>query len=325
MIVKERSYYIRNPRSVIITGVREVLLIDSNGVAFRFDTKCSAGWSQLMQDLTVPLTGSHLKKLSASITELDDDLWEKLIQTSHLLEADDGSDLIAQWEKSYFQNNGYHFLCGQTVCDHLIFACSGSVVSGFMAPVLLSLSHSRFQQKLDVILTHTAQKFITRDLLESYGIQTWCDPFERKNDIYVPHIHLGKSASCIVVMPASANAIHRIAHATCSDLLSSTIIASNAVVVIAPSMNEAMWNHPAVQNNIEKLRQNGAYILEPTTAFAAADFSKKTTTMYGGHGILWSGPASLINALVAVLRCVPGKGQPEACDVGTLTRTEKMN
>lgn len=299
--MNNHSYYIRNPRSVIINSATEILLVDANGTVFKHATTCAAAWSKFMQNLTAPLKGHNVKEMAASISELDDVLLDRLLQTTHLLESADTGTLIDQWEKMFSENRGYHFIPGKAVCKHLVFASTGSVVSGQMAPVILSLCYSQFQQQLDVILTQTAQKFITRDFLESYGIQTWCDPFERKNGIYVPHVHLGQSADCIVVMPASANAIYRIANATCTDLLSTTIVASNAAVVIVPSMNEAMWNSPAVQNNIQQLLQNGTYVIEPTTAFGAADFSKKKNLMYGGHGTLWSGPVSLMHSLAAIL------------------------
>jgi phosphopantothenoylcysteine synthetase/decarboxylase len=171
-----------------------------------------------------------------------------------------------------------------------------------MAPTLLSLCYSRFQNHLDVVLTEAAQKFVTRDLLESYGIRTWVDAFERRNDIYVPHVHLARSADCVLVMPASANSLHRFADGACTDLLSLLVAATHAPVVLAPAMNDAMWNNGAIQRNLQLLRADGMYVIEPTIIFGAADFASHGGPMYGGHGTLWSGPHSLMQALAQVMR-----------------------
>ena len=174
-------------------------------------------------------------------------------------------------------------------------------MSGLMAPTILSLLYSRFQRQLDVILTQAAQRFVTRDLLEGYGIRTWGDAFERRDTFHVPHVQLARAADCILVMPASANSLHRLVDGACTDLLSMTVAATSAPIVLAPVMNGAMWNNLAVQRNVQRLRDDGMYVIEPTLIFGAADVASQGKAMYGGHGTLWAGPVSLIRALTAVL------------------------
>jgi hypothetical protein len=61
-----------------------------------------------------------------------------------------------------------------------------------------------------------------------------------------------------------------------------------------------MWNSRAVQRNVALLRADGAYVIEPTVIFGAADVASQGEPMYGGHGTLWSGPQSLMAALIAI-------------------------
>jgi phosphopantothenoylcysteine synthetase/decarboxylase len=87
----------------------------------------------------------------------------------------------------------------------------------------------------------------------------------------VPHIHLARSADLVVVIPASAHTIHKLATGACSDLISLIVSATTAPVVLVPSMNRAMWEHWAVVQNLEQLRANGVFIIEPTTGVEVAN------------------------------------------------------
>jgi phosphopantothenoylcysteine synthetase/decarboxylase len=84
-----------------------------------------------------------------------------------------------------------------------------------------------------------------------------------------------------------------------------TIAATSAPVIVAPVMNCNMWNDRAVQRNVQRLRDDGKYIIEPTLIFGAADLATQGEAMYGGHGTLWAGPGSLMRTVSAVLhiRC----------------------
>nr|WP_256368360.1 flavoprotein [Mangrovicoccus sp. HB161399] len=192
---------------------------------------------------------------------------------------------------------------------HLIVGCTGSVIAGLMPQTLLSLVLSGFQERLDVILTETAQRFLARSLLESYGIRCWADGFERQDGIRVPHVNLAASADLICVLPATADALDRLARSACSDLLSLAVAASAAPVVICPAMNQAMWANPGIQRNVRRLREDGHFVMEPAVLFAAADFGAGARLGYGGHGTLWAGPGVLMQALSAVLDFARGETQ----------------
>jgi hypothetical protein len=154
---------------------------------------------------------------------------------------------------------------------------------------------------MDLILTEAALRFTTSDFFEFYGIRTWVDAFARRDGVHVPHIALGQSADCLLVMPASAACCQRLANGACSDLLSMTVAATTAPVIIAPAMNTAMWNHAAVQRNVQRLRDDGMYVIEPGLIFSAVELVHHGTPMYGGLGTFWHGALGVIHALIAAM------------------------
>lgn len=305
--MNETSYYMRSPKLVVVTSASYIILLSEDGSVVEHQTKHAYQWSLLMQRLTNPMSGAAVRNLFASLPDLNDSLWSRLLDSKCILQSQQQDELWQFRDRVFTYNQGYHFDSREPVCQHLVLACTGSIVSGLMAPTILSLCYSRFQRKLDVILTESSRKFITRDLLEFYGIRTWIDAFERRDEVYVPHVQLGRSADCILVMPATANSLHRLANADCTDLLSMTVSATTAPIVAVPAMNEAMWNNRAVQRNVERLREDGVYFIEPTLIFGAADLVTQGSAMYGGHGTLWAGPGSLMRALSAILRHRSGR------------------
>src|SRR5438034_10345109 len=78
-----------------------------------------------------------------------------------------------------------------------------------------------------------------------------------------PHVSLGDWAQVILVAPATANVIGRIASGRSDDIVTATLLAARSLVVVAPAMNDAMWSKPAVQANIKALRQSGMKVVEP--------------------------------------------------------------
>ena len=91
----------------------------------------------------------------------------------------------------------------------------------------------------------------------------------------IPHVRLGRSADAIVVVPATARLIGSYAAGISSDLLTATLLATRAPVLLCPAMHVEMWEHPAVQDNISVLRRRGVHILEPAEGrLAGGDFGK---------------------------------------------------
>ncbi len=300
-MLSEQRMYMRNPDVVAIGTSRHYLFVDSGGKVTETAVSDAAAWSLLLRDLTEPTPGSSLRLRQAQLAGDDSRFLERMVESQLLLVGHDAATLVERRDRMFTDNRGYHFRRGEPQCEHLVVALTGSIVSGLMAPVILSLAYCQYQRKLDVLLTETALRFVTRDLLESYGVRTWADPFERRDGIHVAHVGLGASADCLLVMPASASALQRLADATCTDLLSMTVAATRAPVVVVPAMNSTMWSNPGVQRNAQRLREDGVYIIDPTLIFAAASLTEAEGSMYGGPGTLWRGPLALMQSLSAVM------------------------
>src|SRR5438046_2288837 len=104
-----------------------------------------------------------------------------------------------------------------------------------------------------------------------------------------PHVDLGDWAQVILVAPATANVIARIAGGRSDDIVTATLLAARCPVVMTPAMNDAMWSKPALQENLTKLRHRGITVVEPETGHLASG--------HEGAGRLAGASASL-NAMV---------------------------
>jgi phosphopantothenoylcysteine decarboxylase / phosphopantothenate---cysteine ligase len=85
-----------------------------------------------------------------------------------------------------------------------------------------------------------------------------------------PHVALGDWAQLILVAPATANIVGRVASGRSDDIVTATLLAARCPVVVAPAMNDAMWSKPAVQDNVAKLRHRGVTVVEPETGHLAS-------------------------------------------------------
>jgi len=112
------------------------------------------------------------------------------------------------------------------------------------------------------VMTESAQKFVgkaTFDALASEPVRT--SIFDDSDPI--PHTTLGQSADLIVVAPATARSIGSYASGISDDLLTAILVATRAPVVVCPAMHTEMWEHPAVQDNLETLRSRGVTVVAP--------------------------------------------------------------
>ena len=114
-----------------------------------------------------------------------------------------------------------------------------------------------------VVMTDAAQKFVTPLTFQTLsrnpvGTDQFALPAEWKPE----HIAFA-DADAVVVAPATANIIAKMAHGIADDLLSATLLATRGKVFVAPAMNDGMWEHPATQANLATLRSRGATVIEP--------------------------------------------------------------
>jgi phosphopantothenoylcysteine decarboxylase/phosphopantothenate--cysteine ligase len=120
--------------------------------------------------------------------------------------------------------------------------------------------------EVQVAMTRHATEFITpltfRALTEKYVL---VDDYDPANPDPIAHINFSQNVDLFIVVPATANVIAKFAHGVADDFVTSTYLASTAPVLIAPAMNTTMWEHPATQRNIETLKSDGVYFVEPDT------------------------------------------------------------
>jgi len=300
-MINSDRYYLRNPDFVVVSTAEHCLFINTDGSVLEIHTTHPSNWSHLMQILMVPTRGDALSKHLADSLAIDTKDLLPLCQKGFLFEGTTASELESRRQQVFTDNHAYYFARGKQECAHLVVALTGSIIAGLMAPVILSFCYAGFCGQFDLVLTEAALHFTTRDFFEFYGIRTWVDAFDRGNGVNVPHVALGKSADCLLIMPASAASCHRLANGTCSDLISMTIAATAAPIIIAPCMNTAMWNHAAVQRNVQRLRDDGMYVIEPALIFSAAELVHQGSPMYGGLGTFWRGALGVMQTLVAAM------------------------
>ncbi|MBO4864727.1 MAG: bifunctional phosphopantothenoylcysteine decarboxylase/phosphopantothenate--cysteine ligase CoaBC [Eubacterium sp.] len=173
---------------------------------------------------------------------------------------------------------------------NILLCVSGGIAAYKMADVASMLV--KLNADVHVCMTENATKFIPA---ETFSVLTknkvYTDVFDETPDDYinVPHISLGTSADCILVAPATANIIGKIANGIADDMVSTTVLPARCPILIAPSMNVYMFENPIVQDNIEKLKRFGYKIIEPASGHLACG--------YDGKGKLPS-PETLVECVV---------------------------
>lgn len=119
---------------------------------------------------------------------------------------------------------------------------------------------------VNVIMTNSATQFVTPLTFQSISQNmVTTDMFSEPKAWEIQHISLAKKADVFLVAPATANIIGKVANGIADDMLSTTIMATNAKVIFAPAMNTNMYNNPIVQENIKKLKSLGYDFIEPAS------------------------------------------------------------
>ena len=121
-----------------------------------------------------------------------------------------------------------------------------------------------------VIMTKNACQFVaplTFETLSNHPVAT--DTFARPETWEVEHVALAKRADVFVIAPATANILAKMACGLADDMLSTTVLATRAPVLVAPAMNTGMWDNPATQENVKRLQQRGVHFIGPEGGFLA--------------------------------------------------------
>jgi phosphopantothenoylcysteine decarboxylase/phosphopantothenate--cysteine ligase len=119
---------------------------------------------------------------------------------------------------------------------------------------------------VQVVMTQAATAFITTVTMQALsGKPVYTDMWDARVGNNMAHIDLSRDRDAIVIAPASADVLAKLAHGLADDLLSTLCLARECPLMVAPAMNRQMWDHPATQRNIERLRNDGVIVLGPAS------------------------------------------------------------
>ncbi len=144
----------------------------------------------------------------------------------------------------------------------VLLGVTGSIAAYKACDIINTLRRSGIN--VTVIMTKEAKEFISLLTLQTLSNnKVYCDMFELPTECSPMHTSLADKADVILIAPACANIIGKLASGICDDLLTCVVTASDAKLLIAPAMNEKMYKNPAVQENIEKLKKRGVRFIGP--------------------------------------------------------------
>ncbi len=155
---------------------------------------------------------------------------------------------------------------------HILLGVTGSIAAFKAADLASKLTQMSAQ--VDGILTPAAEKFITPLTMQSVtGRKAYTESDLWGGEAHVLHVGLGKSADLLVIAPCTANTISKLAQGAADNLLTITALAAQCPLLIAPSMDGGMFDHPATQENLAILTKRGAYIAGPAEGHLASGLS----------------------------------------------------
>src|SRR5437868_3946455 len=144
----------------------------------------------------------------------------------------------------------------------LLLGVTGGIAAYKVAELARLLQRNNVEVR--VAMTGAATKFVTPATFQALtGKPVATDLWDASFDDNMPHIQLSRGVDAIVVAPASADFIAKLAHGLADDLLSTICVARNCPLLVAPAMNVEMWENPATQRNVAQLRADGIVILGP--------------------------------------------------------------
>ena len=155
-------------------------------------------------------------------------------------------------------------LKGKTV----LLGITGSIAA-YKIAYLASALH-KLHADVHVLMTENATNFINPITFETLtGNKCLVDTFDRNFQFQVEHVSIAKKADVVMIAPASANVIGKLANGLADDMLTTTVMACRCQKLLAPAMNTAMYENPVVQDNIRKLKNYGYEVITPASGYLA--------------------------------------------------------
>lgn len=193
----------------------------------------------------------------------------------------------------------------------VVLGISGAIAA-IDAPALVRILLGR-RFDVWVVMTPAARKFVSPGSLEALTHHPVIRTFwQRDGDGPAPHIRLATWADVVVIYPATAATVARMAHAACTDVLSALVTATTRPVLVVPSMNESMASSPGVRRNLEQLRRDGRHVVEPGMGLEAAVAPSARMPMSGAA----PPPSQVVAAIELLVQDAIGRRAAVASVVG---------
>ncbi|MDM5213439.1 bifunctional phosphopantothenoylcysteine decarboxylase/phosphopantothenate--cysteine ligase CoaBC [Peribacillus sp. NJ4] len=159
--------------------------------------------------------------------------------------------------------------------DKKVLLCVTGGIAVYKAAALTS-KLTQEGAHVKVIMSESARKFVTPLTFQALSRNdVYTDTFDEKDSSVIAHIDLADWADIILLAPATANVIGKVANGIADDMITTTLLATEAPVWVAPAMNVHMYAHPAVQKNMETLRTFGYQFIEPGEGYLACGYVGK--------------------------------------------------
>ena len=167
-------------------------------------------------------------------------------------------------KKISFIMEDFEMLKGKTV----LLGVTGSIAAYKIANLASMLV--KLHCNVHVIMTQNATNFINPITFETLtNNRCLVDTFDRNFQYNVEHVSLAKQADVVLVAPASANVMAKLAHGLADDMLTTTVLACNCKKIVSPAMNTQMYNNPITQDNMKTLRHYGFEVIDPASGYLA--------------------------------------------------------
>jgi len=181
-----------------------------------------------------------------------------------------------------------------------LLLCAAGGYQSYTLPgfVLSLLQHAA--DDVQVVLSRAASRLVSPLAVEVASRHpVYIEMEDRGPDVFVPHIELGRNADLLLVYPATVNIVGKVANGIADELIPALILATPAPVIFVPIANAEMWEHPAAQRNLERLRQDGHLVLPPLPAIEVAT----------REGLAETGPFPLPTLLAQISAALAPDGQ----------------
>ena len=182
--------------------------------------------------------------------------------------------------------------------DYEVLVCICGGIAAYKSAALVS-SLAQQDCGVTVAMTRSGRRFVGAATFRALTSRPVCTSMWRSPDPFnMQHLSLSETADLVVVAPATANIIGKLAGGIADDLVSTLLLGADCPVMLAPAMNTRMWQHPAVQRNVDWLREAGYILIGPEAGWLACGEA--------GPGRM-SEPEVLLETIRDQLLCMPPK------------------